>query len=67
MADQKFHIGGIHSNYKFGKPTPRTFRQAFGEEFDGEFDETKRSMDGLVLAFTLACFVIGLVVGLWPW
>lgn len=63
MANQNFHLGGIHSNYKFGKPTPRTSRQAFSEEFD----ETKRGMDGLVLAFALVCFLIGLAVVSWPW
>lgn len=44
MCKHSFHIGGIHSNYKFGLPTPRTSRQAFGSEL-----ETPRPADSWVL------------------
>lgn len=28
------HIGAAHSNWKFGRPGPRTSRQAFGHDFE---------------------------------
>lgn len=58
MCKHSFHIGGIHSNYKFGLPTPRTSRQAFGSEL-----KTPRSADSWALWVVLACVVVGFVVG----
>ena len=57
MCKHSFHIGGIHSNYKFGLPTPRTSRQAFGSE-----TETSRPEDNWVGWVVLVCVVIGFVV-----
>lgn len=57
MRKHSFHIGGIHSNYKFGVPTPRTSRQAFGSEM-----ETSRPEDNWVGWVVLVCVVIGFVV-----
>lgn len=28
------HIGAANSNWKFGRPVPRTSRQAFGQDFE---------------------------------
>lgn len=58
MAKHSPHIGGVHSNYKFGKPSPRTSRQAFGTDFD----EHCRSADAYVLAIVALCSVVGLVL-----
>lgn len=57
MRKHSFHIGGIHSNYKFGLPTPRTSRQAFGSDFD-----RNQAADHLVFVVVLVCSAVGLLI-----
>lgn len=57
MPDQRFYRGHIHSNHKFGLPTPRTSREAFGLE-----DEQKSAADFAVAIVVLVCFIIALFV-----
>jgi hypothetical protein len=52
-----WHIGGVHSNFKFGIPAPRTGRQAFGHDVS-----FRSSKDGLVFVVVMLCFAIGLLV-----
>jgi hypothetical protein len=57
MPDQRFYRGQIHSNHKFGLPTPRTSREAFGMQ-----TEWHRDPDKWVFAVVMVCFAIGLFV-----
>ena len=55
--EHTWHEGQIHHNWKFGRKTPRTLREAFGEESPPH----RRDWDWLVV---LVC-VVGGVVALW--
>lgn len=56
---QKNHALNFHChNYKFLRGTPRTFREAFGEEmYSGE----SKTSDAVVLGLALAALVIVVV------
>lgn len=47
-----------HHNHQHKAQAPRTSREAFGSEFEGE----DRTTDKLVLIFVLVCFAVGFVM-----
>ena len=57
MPDQRFYRSQIHSNHKFGLPTPRTSREAFGMDL-----ERRNDADYAVAIVVMVCFVLGLIV-----
>ena len=57
MPDQSFYRGQIHSNHKFGLPTHRTYRQAYGHDMGQD-----RPADRWVFWVTVVCFSTALLL-----
>lgn len=62
---QKNHTLNFHChNYKFLRGTPRTFREAFGEEM---YPEESKTSDAVVLGLALVALVIVVVSTILGW
>lgn len=53
------HIGAAHSNWKFGRPSPRTSRQAFGHDFEPQASTADR------VVFWVVALAVALAYAFW--
>jgi hypothetical protein len=55
-----YHIYSLHSNHKHLKPTPRTFREAFGHSYQHEHDSSSRAWVVIIIG-AAALLLMGVV------